>query len=442
MKKSLVRIRKILKKSYKPFLVFVVFVGAIVLVLPPIPIKIDHEKLQLEGIVGGYQIKLPFVGLFPSRKNFSLGTDFSGGSVLKLKFPEIPLEQDLSLVKTIISYRMKGLGYKEYSVKEESSAEAFWLKVTYPSSEPVVPSETFLAGRGFLFFKQLKADITWDEKNFVDYYFKPEVWEETGLDGNQILEATVNGSDVQIMLSDEGHTKFSEIAKDNIGRPLGIFLDEATVPLAMPLVSEELANMDQPVDPVIRGGLDESSAKLLSLQVNGGVLPVKLTVEEGFVFEPVLRSEALYKLLVIFGLALITLFSVLYAFHGKFVCKIAFSFLFYSVFLALCLKAFSVPLNIGILVIVGISLLVMLTRLLLVLFRLKAGLKKNKPYNLAVFQASSYGKKFFNYGGLVLAGFSLLGMALNFYELYFLYLTTLLGVLLNFLIFWRFYRTR
>jgi preprotein translocase subunit SecD len=137
---------------------------------------------------------------------------------------------------------------------------------------------------------------------------------ETNLTGADLQSASVTYSqntaapEVSLTFSTEGTKKFGDITKRNVGKPVAIVLDGVVI--TYPRVNEPILTGTA----VISGGFTVEQAKQLSTQLNGGALPVPLSILEQRVIGPTLGLESLKKSLFagIIGFITIIIFMVAY----------------------------------------------------------------------------------------------------------------------------------
>ncbi|PJC68916.1 protein translocase subunit SecD, partial [candidate division WWE3 bacterium CG_4_8_14_3_um_filter_42_11] len=151
-------------------------------------------------------------------------------------------------------------------------------------------------------------------------YYNPEVWQNVDVSGADLKGAQVVFSQqtgkpqVQLLFTDEGRAKFSEVVKRNVGKPVGIFLDG--LPLSMPRVDPDLAQ-GLTGDPVITGQFDVTEAKNLSIQLDAGALPVNLKLVQQENVGATLGRESVRKSLVAGIIGLILVMFFMWAYYGK-----------------------------------------------------------------------------------------------------------------------------
>ena len=270
------------------------FLVALLVVLPRIPIKVNTSYYNLDTAVGGYYIVFSNGKYVFDLRSFKRGLDFAGGFRITLDVPLENMENSekekiLEETRLIIAKRLNFLRIFEAYITPVISENSYQIYVEIPGDIDMYTVTSLVGRMGKLKFKQLKSDIVWDGSQNQQYYVMPEVWEDTGLTSDSIIGINVlslpsvepntvdNTLQMQLMLTSEGRLKFSEIAKNNINKPVAVFLDDDLTPLSMPVVGEEFANgaID---DPVIGGAFDLVTANNLSIQAKSGQLPTSVEV--------------------------------------------------------------------------------------------------------------------------------------------------------------------
>jgi len=215
---------------------------ALLIVLPRTPIKMNNSFIALDTTIGGYNIEL-FGGKFKKDlRDFRKGLDLKGGIriVLEADVSKIDVgERDdaLESAKNVISRRVDLLGVTEPYVATTKSGDQYRILVEIPGLDNVTDAVNLIGQTAQLTFKQLKPENEWTEDKMLEYYNDPLAWEDTGITGADLKGADVvvapqtdiqNQGQPQIKLrfSNEGRDKFSEVAKKNVNRPIGLFLDE------------------------------------------------------------------------------------------------------------------------------------------------------------------------------------------------------------------------
>lgn len=304
---------------------------ALLVALPRIPIKFDSRFGNVDSRIGGYYINL-FNGRFIlDLRNLKRGLDLDGGVRIVLKanmdnIAETDREAALESAREVISRRVNLLGVTEPVITTSKIGEEYRIIVEIPGLDDVASAVNLIGQTAQLQFKQLKSDQEWSEDKFQEYYTNPDVWEDTQVTGADLRGVDVvfpqgktlnsNAPQIQLRFTDEGRSKFSDLAKNNVGKPIALFLSESSYPLSMPVVSEDLAQgvVD---DPVISGNFDVQTANALSLQIRAGALPVPVEVLEQKTIGATLGEESVHKSLFAgsIGLILVMLFMIFH--YGK-----------------------------------------------------------------------------------------------------------------------------
>jgi len=141
---------------------------------------------------------------------------------------------------------------------------------------------------------------------------RPDPWIMTSLSGKNLRRAQVVFNqlglpEIQITFDDEGTRIFSEITKNNIGKPIGIFLDGQSI--SEPVVQAEITTGTA----VITGDFRLADAKQLAQRLNAGALPVPISLVSQQTIGPSLGEESVRKSITagIVGLILVAVFMIL-----------------------------------------------------------------------------------------------------------------------------------
>lgn len=154
-----------------------------------------------------------------------------------------------------------------------------------------------------LFAKQ--SPEQYDEFRFTD----------TGLTGRNLKNAAVvfanqglSEPQISLKFDEEGTKMFADLTRNNIGKPLAIFLDGQL--LSSPTVQTEITNGEA----VITGNFTIAEAKELAKNLNQGALPVPLTLVSQSSIEASLGEASLRQSLKAgaIGLGTVILFMIIY----------------------------------------------------------------------------------------------------------------------------------
>lgn len=268
----------------------------------------------------------------------SLGLDLSGGThlVYKADLSEIGNETVADAVKgamDIIELRVNAYGVSEPVIQKQGRDR---ISVQLPGLRDIEAAVSLIGQTAELDFRELTTE-SWQlveqlsaQGLFTSYESLTEQgvieWipataltskgQEVHLTGGYLKRNTrvefgrITGEpEVHFELTSEGADLFAEITGRLVGRPLGIFLDDAYV--SSPIVRSQIPGGSGVIENI--GSLDE--ARRLSTLLNAGALPVPL---EGPIIrediDPTLGSDSIRKSLIAgaVGLVLVLAFIVLY----------------------------------------------------------------------------------------------------------------------------------
>jgi preprotein translocase subunit SecD len=367
--------------------------------LPRIPIKSDNQWLKIDSRLGGYEFSLLGGKYNFDFSRFRRGLDLNGGVrvVLQADLEELAEEDREKAVESaveVIERRVNLLGVAEPHINTIKIAEEYRIVVEIPGIDNVTDAIALVGETAQIKFMVLKDDVEWNVQNYQDYYFEPEVWQETDVTGADLQGATVvfgsqqrvgnqNQPQIQLSFTKEGLDKFSEIAKQNIGKPVAIFLDDEPVPISMAVVDENLAQglVD---DPIISGSFTLKEAQALSVQIRAGALPISIEVVEQQSIGATLGEESVNKSFFagMVGMGLVLIFMV-YMYKRMGVLA-SLSLIVYTVIVAAIFKIIPVVLTLpgiaGFILSIGMAS----DANILIFERIKEEILWGKPENLAI----------------------------------------------------------
>jgi len=151
-------------------------------------------------------------------------------------------------------------------------------------------------------------------KSEKDYTAVGEQWVYTGLTGKQLKKASVQfdpntqAPTVSLEFNDEGKKLFADITKNNVGKPVGIFLDGS--PISLPTVNEPILDGKA----IISGSFSLDEAKTLAQRLNAGALPVPIEMLSQETVGATLGADYLNKSLFagLIGLLAVVIFMILF----------------------------------------------------------------------------------------------------------------------------------
>ncbi len=283
-------------------------------------------------------------GTMLERRAMRLGLDLQGGTRLVLEADTSGIEQGqigdaLDGAIKILERRVNAFGLAESEIQRQGSNR---ISVQLPGINP--EDARNLVGRtALLEFRKMKEDASGNVAvlgpNGEEQYVPPSqissgldnvVWvpatavgsdgTETVLTGRYLKQNTYVRSDpvigtpeVIFQMTDEGAHLLEQVTTELVGKPMAFFLD------GEPLRGEDGHILAPIVQSVITDqgritGLSRADARLLSIQVNAGALPVPLTTVQQEEVDATLGEDAVQKSVIAGEVAilLIMLFMVLY----------------------------------------------------------------------------------------------------------------------------------
>jgi len=150
--------------------------------------------------------------------------------------------------------------------------------------------------------------------NAQDLVSPQDQWINTELSGKNleraqlVFDQNTGAPQVSLKFNEEGKNLFSAITKENLNKPVAIFLDGQ--PISIPTVQSEITSGEA----VITGSFTIPEAKLLAKRLNAGALPVPINLIAQQNIGPSLGSKSLESSFFagIIGLLAVALFMILY----------------------------------------------------------------------------------------------------------------------------------
>ena len=248
-------------------------------------------------------------------KTFRLGLDLSGGTHLVYNadvsgVPAAQIPDSLSTLRDVIERRVNGLGISEAIVTNETTvltgSREYRLVVDLPGITDVQKALDIIGQTPLLEFKtenpnfdpnkQLVVTPDMIKDGQIDLSKAIEQSSQfisSGLTGQFLDHATLEfnpttGSPVvALQFDNEGSKRFEELTKNNVGKPIAIFLDGSAI--STPVVNEAITGGKA----VINGDFTPDEARQLVGRLNSGALPVPVTLVSTESIGPTLGADAL-----------------------------------------------------------------------------------------------------------------------------------------------------
>jgi len=307
------------------FLIFILTFISVIIDLPDLSVNIRGKDYRF----GNYNIDTQVFGKRIFRDlSLRRGLDLSGGAhiVLEADMSKIAEEEKKSAHESsseVIRRRVDFLGVSEPNIQTSKVGESYRIIVELPGIEDTQAAVSIIGQTAHLDFRKLLDSVEYDREKFREVVLNPRNWEQTDLSGADIVGADIvfGGSNIgdttpqiRIKFSFEGRKKFSELAKANVGKPLGIFLDG--LPISMPEVGPSLAE-GITSDPVITGNFTPEIANNLAIQIRAGALPVPIEIIEQRNIGATLGEESIQKSVRAGGIGLLAVLVFMVVVYRK-----------------------------------------------------------------------------------------------------------------------------
>lgn len=365
-------------KLIKIIFIAVILLGLIWVDLPyniktkyKVPSKIDFN-------IFGLNIKKEF--------NTKLGLDLKGGSNLIFeantsKVRREDLTDALNSARDVIERRVNFFGVTEPQIQTIKSGNIYRLSVDLPGISNYEEAIKLIGQTAQLTFKELGQT---DAKTATTTPIFLLLTKETGLSGIHILKSTIEFDSqtgkpqVGLKFNKQGTDLFAAITKRNIGKPVGIFLDN--MPLTTPVVQTEILDGSA----VITGTFTTDEAKKLTIAINSGALPLPIKLVEQKNIGPTLGEIEVRKSIYAgtIGLIMVLLFMVIY--YGRLGLIASLGLIIYGLISLFIFKAIPVVLTLpgvaGFILSIGMAV----DSNILIFERIKEEQRKDKSFDIAV----------------------------------------------------------
>lgn len=287
----------------------------LIILLTLLAIYLDLPKINFFGKTLSHpQINLNFIRRDLEPK---LGLDLAGGVQLTLSADMNSIEEKdrddaLESAKNIVEARINSLGVAEPQVQTAKTQDQHRLIIEIPGVSDVDQAVATVRKTAHLEFRTLKKDAPPESTISA----LPEHFESTQLTGKDLKRAAAAPSQdpqnpgyyISLEFKEEGAKKFEEITRNNLSRPVAIFLDEELIsaPIVQAIISDGNAQ--------ITGSFTSKEARQLSIELNAGALPVPFKIESQTRLGPTIGADSIQKSIfaTAVGLASIAAFMIFY----------------------------------------------------------------------------------------------------------------------------------
>lgn len=309
-------------RKTKKFLILIIllFIISIAIDLPRIKLDLKPIGINFDNYINHIYINLNPIGInYTNSLNPSLGLDLKGGSELVLladtsKIPVSQVSNALSAARNIINQRVNLYGVSNAQVYTEKYGNQNRIVVDLAGVKNLNQAKKLVGETAKLEFLHLnpKYNLQAITTSTIPLkYFDPS----TNLTGADLQSASIvypQGStspNIQLNFKSEGLAKFSQLAKQNVGKPIGIILDGKVV--ENPVINSNLAN-GVTSSPVITGNFSLTQAQTLVDQLNAGALPIPVKLIEENTIGATLGSQSINASIIAgaIGILIILLFMI------------------------------------------------------------------------------------------------------------------------------------
>ncbi len=342
-------------------------------------ISFKINPLNIDWEVGSLKIKKEF--------KTHLGLDLKGGSHLVFeadtsKLKKEDLRDALDSARDIIEKRVNFFGVSEPTVQTVKSGSNYRIVVDLPGISNTDEAIKLIGRTAQLEFTE--EDTSIDPKIATQTPLFALVTKKTGLTGRHITKASVTFDNqtgkpqVALVFNKEGASLFEKITQRNVGKPVGIFLDN--MPLSIPTVQQVITGGNA----VITGNFNVDEAKKLAIAINSGALPLPIKLVEQRNIGPTLGAIEVNKSVYagIIGLLMVLVFMIGY--YGKLGAIASLALIIYGMISLAIFRIIPVVLTLpgvaGFILSIGMAV----DSNILIFERIKEELRKGKEFEVAV----------------------------------------------------------
>lgn len=310
-------------------------------------------------VVGG------FYSAKPIEKNINLGLDLQGGLHVVLQAIETPTrpitDDAMNGALGILQERINSLGLKEPIVQREGKDRIIVELAGVKDSDEAIK---VIGSMAILEFKTEDGKVVLDGSMLKNAQAQ--------------INSQTNQPEVSLDFNTEGAKKFSEVTGANIGKKIGIYLDEKL--LTDPVVQGRISGGKA----VITGSKDLQEAQRVALLLRSGALPVDLDFAEKRIVGPTLGADSLAKSKTAGAYGIIAIFAFMLLYYRIPGLLADFSLIVYSVLVLGILAALNATLTVpgiaGFLLSIGMAV----DANVIIYERLKEELRSGKTLRAAI----------------------------------------------------------
>jgi len=269
-------------------------------------IKVPKPKVTFEKKVPFVQIhKNGYLIDYSKNINIRQGLDLQGGSHLVYTVDmsgvtEKERTDALASLQKVIENRVNAFGVSEPVIYTGKSGNEYRLTVELAGVKDTEQAMNLIGKTAKLDFRELDST----GQNF----------QKTDLTGSDLVRAnvqfsqTTNEPEIAIEFNSAGASKFAAITARNIGKPVGIYLDDQLI--SYPNVNQEITGGKAQ----ITGKFTYTEARNLAIQLDAGRLPMPISVAEQRTVEATLGQDSIHRSIIagILGILVVSVFMIIY----------------------------------------------------------------------------------------------------------------------------------
>ncbi|MFO0703250.1 MAG: protein translocase subunit SecD [Patescibacteria group bacterium] len=355
-----------------------------------IPIKFNVGKYKIDTTLKPPEFTYQSSGQTVTKKfETKFGLDLQGGSRFLFeantsKIAKEDLQDALAATRNIIERRVNLFGVSEPTIQTIKSSGKYQLSVDLPGVSNPEEAVSLIGKTAQLSFREEGA---LDPNVPISIATQSAIFrltKETNLTGTDVKKASVvfnqqNGEpNVQLTFSKDGGKKFADITKRNVGKLVGIYVDNDL--LTAPTVQTEI------VDGValISGQFTVDSAKSLAVSINSGALPMPVKLVRNETIGPSLGASDVQKSIFagLVGLLAVCTFMIIY--YGRLGLLASIGLLLYGLITHMLFRAIPVVLTLpgitGFILSIGMAV----DSNILIFERIKEEVRAGRPKEIAI----------------------------------------------------------
>jgi len=260
--------------------------------------------------------------------SFKKGLDLQGGTSITLlanmkDIPESQRKDALDSAKEVIEKRINFFGVSEPLVQTAQVNKDYRIIVEIPGITDVNQAVSLIGQTAQLSFWEVGASPSAKEMSQkpvlplgVEQVLGPNA-RNSGLTGKDLKKATVTFNQntgepqVELLFTSGGTQKFGDITKRNLGKIVGIVLDNQLI--QAPRVNQAILTGQAE----ITGQFTLPQAKALQIQLNAGALPISLSVLQQQAIGATLGDQTVKKSLLAGGIGFLVIVIFMVSLYGK-----------------------------------------------------------------------------------------------------------------------------